>query len=149
MEYGEYLALYSDGPEENEFDRFRWEARRIMDRATTGIDGVRKLAVAPPTEEYAAQAVRRCEAALVRSLWRAEQSEGYVERPDGTVTGRIVAEITAGSERISYAAPQAAGGSDTAKSAEDIVREYLSGVADRNGVMLLYMGRYPVRVDRS
>ena len=146
MEYAEYAALYAEGPGEDAFDRVDWEARRIMDRATTGIDGVRKLSVAPPVEEYAAQTVRRCEAALVRALWRAEQSEGCVERADGTVTGRVVTAATAGSESVTYAQPQAGAGGNTAKAAEDIVREYLAGVADANGVMLLYMGPYPVRV---
>ncbi len=147
MEYGEYAALYPEGPEESRFEQFDWEARRIMDRATTGVDGVHKLSAAPPTEPSAALAVARCEAALVRMLWRAEQEESYVNQKDGTVTPRVATAITAGSESVSFAAPPSAGLSRSQREAmyADTVREYLSGVPDANGVHLLYMGRYPRR----
>ena len=108
MEYGEYAALYPEGPEESQFQRLDWEARRIMDRATTGVDGVHKLSAAPPTEPSAALAV---------------------------------------AESVSFAAPPSAGLSQSQREAlySDTVRDYLSGVADANGVHLLYMGRYPRR----
>lgn len=147
MEYAEYAALYTEGPGENQFERFDWQARRIMDRATTGVDGVRKLAAAPPVEPCAAQAVLRCEAALVRLLWRAEQEESYVGQKDGSVTPRVVTAITAGSESVSFAQHQAAAGSVAEREAlyNEMVAGYLSGVADANGVNLLYMGRYPTK----
>lgn len=143
MEYDQYAALYPDGPDEGAFDRLRWEARQIMDRATTGLDGVRKLAVAPPTEEHDAQAVERCEAALVRLLWQTEQADGCASRPDGTVTGKVVTAITAGSESVSFAAPTAASAEDGEERCRKLAERYLSGVADANGVNLLYMGLYP------
>ncbi len=143
MEYARYKTLYPDGPDESAFDRLRWEARRIMDRATTGLDGVRKLAVAPPVREDDAEAVERCEAALVRTLWQTEQAEGCVSRADGTVTGKVVTAVTAGSESVSFAAPAAASGEDREIRCREIVERYLSGAADANGVNLLYMGRYP------
>lgn len=143
MEYAQYAALYPDGPDESAFDRLRWEARRIMDRATTGLDGVRKLAVAPPVEEHDAQAVERCEAALVRLLWQTEQAEGCASWTDGTVTGKVVTAVTAGSESVSFAAPAAVSAEDGEAKCRELVERYLSGVVDANGVNLLYMGRYP------
>ena len=148
MDYAAYAALYPDGPGEGEFERLDWQAGRIMDRATTGVDGVRKLAVAPPTDPYAAQAVLRCEAALVRLLWREEQRAGCLARPDGTVASKVVTAVTAGSESVSFAQSQQTDGDPAAREAlyGETVREHLSGVADANGVSLLYMGRYPAAV---
>lgn len=143
MEYARYAALYPDGPDESAFERLRWEARRIMDRATTGLDGVRKLAVAPPVREDDAQAVERCEAALVRTLWQMEQAGGCVSRDDGTVTGRVVTAVTAGSESVSFAVPTAGSRADREERCREVVERYLTGAADANGVNLLYMGRYP------
>lgn len=149
MDYAAYAALYPEGPGEGEFERFDWLARRIMDRATTGVDGVRKLTVAPPTEPCAAQAVLHCEAALVRLLWWAERQEGCIDRPDGTVAPRMVTAITAGSESVSFAQHQTAASDPAAREAlyGDTVRGYLSGVADANGVSLLYMGKYPAATE--
>ncbi len=147
MEWAEYAVLYPDGPEEKDYERFRWQARRIMDRVTTGVDGVRKLSAAPPTEPDAVQAVERCQAALVHALWQMEREECYVNREDGTVTGRVVTAITAGSESVSFAAP--GNGAVTAREKEERCRRmaemYLEGVADANGVNLTYMGRYPMK----
>lgn len=144
MDYGAYAALYPDGPGEDQFERLDWQARRIMDRATTGPDGVHKLTVAPPVEPAAAQAVLRCEAALVRQLWQSEQEQGFVARPDGTVSPRVAASIAAGGESVSFVQPRAAGGpADREELYEETVRDCLAGIADANGVSLLYMGRYP------
>ena len=149
MEYGEYIALYPDGPEEGAFERLSWQARRIMERATTGVDGVCKLRVAPPEDEHGAEAVRRCEAALIRALWQGEQTESYVNREDGTVTARLVTGLTAGAESVTFAAPTAAGPGSGEREVRlgRTVSEYLSGINDANGVNLLYMGRYPVEVE--
>ena len=146
MEYAQYAALYPDGPGESAFERLRWEARRIMDRATTGLDGVRKLAVAPPAEEHDAQAVERCEAALVRLLWQNEQAGGCVSRADGTVCGKVVTAVTTGSESVSFAAPGAVSAEDREVRCRELAERYLSGVKDANGVNLLYMGLYPVKM---
>ena len=144
MDYAEYAALYPDGPDEEQFGRFDWQARRIMDRATTGVDGVCKLTAAPPVEPDAVQAVARCEAALVRQLWLAGQLEGYVCQKDGSVAPKVVTAISAGSESVSFAQPQAAASTaDREALYRETVAEYLAGVADANGVNLLYMGKYP------
>ena len=147
MDWAEYAVLYPDGPEEKNFERFRWQARHVMDRATTGADGVHKLTAAPPTEPGAVQAVERCQAALIHELWQMEQAECYVNREDGTVSGRVVTAVTAGSESVSFAMPAA--GTVTAREKEERCRRmaeaYLAGVADANGVNLTYMGRYPAK----
>lgn len=144
MDYAEYAALYPDGPGEEQFGRFDWQARRILERATTGVDGVCKLTAAPPVEPDAAQAVARCEAALVRQLWRTERQEEPLVRPDGSVASGPVTAISAGSESVSFAQPAAAASrADREALYGETVAEYLAGVADANGVNLLYMGRYP------
>ncbi len=143
MDYARYAALYPDGPDESAFDRLRWEARRVMDRATTGLDGLRKLEAAPPVNEQDREAVERCEAALVHLLWQADQAESLVSRDDGTVTGRVVTAVTAGSESVSFAAP-AVSAQDREARCRETVERYLAGVRDANGVNLLYMGLYPV-----
>ncbi len=144
MDYVRYAALYPDGPDESAFERLRWEARHVMDRATTGLDGLRKLEAAPPADEDDKEAVERCEAALVHLLWQTDQAEGCVSRADGTVTGRVVTAVTAGSESVSFAAPTAVSREDREKQCRETVERYLAGVRDANGVNLLYMGLYPV-----
>ena len=135
--YEDYAALYGEGLDEAGFDRLVWQAGRVMDRATTGVDGVAKLRVAYPERED--EAVRRCACALVERLRRGQP----VEHPDGTVSPRLVTGRTAGAESVTYAAA-ASGAEDTALA--DAVREYLGGVRDANGVNLLYLGRYPAQL---
>ena len=66
--FDEYKALYGEELDQAAYDRLAWQARRAMDSVTTGVDGVRKLDAAPPAEEYGAQAVKRCQMALVHML---------------------------------------------------------------------------------
>lgn len=143
MDWQAYAALYPDGPGQDGFERLQWEARRIMDRACTGVDGVRKLTEAPPAAGQDAQAVERCEAALTHLLWQTEQSEGLTARADGSMTTRMVTAVTAGSESVTYAAPAAAGTAERETLIRQTLERYLAGVPDGNGVSLLYMGRYP------
>lgn len=163
--YKDYTTLYGEGRlDEAGFSRLAWEAERVMDDATTGVDGVAKLRAAKPTKAAPLEAVRRCACALVDTLRQLDETaeairkaQGLVENADGTVQGRMVASRSSGSESISYATGSAAraGGTviDTAVSdqtararlLDDLVRRYLAGVPDANGVNLLYMGPYPVR----
>ena len=143
MDWAQYAALYPDGPDEGGFERLAWEARRVMERAVTGPDGVCKLTAAPPKESAAVQAVERCQAALVHLLWQQEQADGYARRADGSVAGRVVTAVTAGSESVSYAAPAAASEQQRQAALDRTVERYLAGAADANGVNLLYAGRYP------
>ncbi len=145
MDWEQYAALYPDGPDESGYERLRWEARRIVERAVTGADGVNKLSAAPPTQPEAAQAVERCQAALVHLLWRQERAESWVEHPGGGVSGGVVTAVTAGNESVSYAAPSA-GPERGREQIRKTVERYLAGVPDGNGVNLLYAGRYPMKV---
>ncbi len=165
--YEDYTALYGDGAlDEAGFTRLTWEAEHLVDAATTGVDGVRKLRHAWPADEQDAQAVRRCVCALVDTLWQLDKAaesirkaQALVENADGTVQSRMVASRSSGSESISYATGSAARSGTTAIDAavsdqtararllDDTVRRYLSGVPDANGVNLLFLGRYPAKLE--
>ena len=66
----------------------------------------------------------------------------------------MVSSVTAGAESISYAtggstetvfSKALADESEKERMLQRIVKKYLSGVSDANGVNLLYMGEYPAR----
>lgn len=147
--------------EERVFNLLVYDACRMMDIHTTGIDNVKKLQAYFPTDEYAVQAVRRCAAKLVNFLNKVREAEmaaafgrGY-EATEHGVRGKVITSVTAGNESISYST---GGGADltAAESAardktvrDKLVAEFiwegLSGIEDANGVNLLFMGRYPRR----
>ena len=162
-----YKTIYGDNAiPEIDFNRLSWDACKKLDNATTGVDGVRKLKIAFPTNEDDAEAVQRCACELVQILCKLERAEetvrsakGYVQREDGSLQGKVVSSVSAGNESISYSAN---GGSNSTATLidkalsdkvvqeqlfRDTITEYLSGVADANGVNLLFMGRYPYRVE--
>ncbi len=157
--YEGYKALYGEALPESDYNRLSWEAAREIDFYTTGVDGVKKLKTAFPTDEDNAEAVRRCECALVHLMAQIEAAEkaqreaaGYVEREDGSLQGKVVSSVSSGSESISYSVKNAGTTAiDTAVSDQearkalfaDTVRKYLSGVSDGNEVNLLYLGAYP------
>lgn len=162
IDYEYYSALYGDkAVPEADFARLSWDACRKADVATTGIDGVKKLKVAFPNDEDDAEAVKRCVCKLIEIAGAIEQSEqtarsaqGYIQREDGSLQGKVVSSVSAGNESISYSASGSSGVTTlidavlTDKTAQerlyrDTMSEYLSGIADANGVNLLYMGRYP------
>ena len=147
--FDEYKALYGEELDQAAYDRLAWQAKRAMDSVTTGVDGVRKLDAAPPAEEYGAQAVKRCQMALVHLLHEMEMAAGTVTREDGTVTGRAVTSITAGAESVTFAAPAgtSGGSAERQRVLRETAEEYLDGVADANGVPLLYGGIYPVKLE--
>lgn len=148
-----YKSLYADDITEEQFANLEWDARRTLDANTTGIDNVRKLRVAFPTDEYDAEAVKRCACQLIKlmhDIADAERNRGIVRRDDGTVVSGPISSISSGSESISYAANggtalDAAVSDTSARNALYVqtVRNMLSGVTDANGVCLLYMGVYP------
>ena len=163
--YEDYKALYGESTlDETGFARLVWEAEKVMDDATTGVDAVRKLRLFPPKDADGAEAVKRCACALVdtlRLIGETEQArreaQTLAENADGTVHSRMIASVTAGSESVSYVTGSAAGAQSTAIDAavgdrtararllDDTVRRYLAGVPDANGVNLTYLGRYAVR----
>ena len=164
VEYTYYKALYgTNAVPETDFNRLSWEAERAIDKATSGVDSIRKLKVAFPIIEEDVETVRRCVCALVDFLSQIESAERvanavgtYTERADGSLQGKVVSSVSAGNESISYAVGKTM---DTAVSTaisgtqnkEQTINEFivgrLSGVTDANGVNLLYMGRYPYRVE--
>jgi hypothetical protein len=158
--YEEYVAL-NDVIEERHFLALAFDACRVMDIHTTGIDNVKKLQKYFPVDLYDAQAVKHCAAKLIGLLYQIQQAEASVhlmrgaEQTEQGMRGRVIASVTAGNESITYStgtntfatAVDAAVMDKAArdKLLSDTVRECLSGVKDCNGVNLLYMGRYPGR----
>lgn len=162
VDYAYYQSLYGEKAlPEADFNRLSWEACRKMDAATTGIDGVHKLAEYFPTDEYAAECVKRCACTLVDVLNQVEQARadavkasGYTETENG-LQGKVISSVSAGNESISYAVGSTKSTSvydkavsDKSVEAElyaDTIREYLTGIADANGVNLLFLGKYPCK----
>lgn len=157
IEFDDYVQFYQDGCDFQNFNRLSIEACRKLDYHTTGLDGVKKLKAAFPTDEDDARMVRYCACKIVHILGQIEAAEtamrsarGYEETENG-IRGKVITSITAGNESISYSA---GGGSAatlidkalTDKSVQDklitdTIRECLSGIRDANGVNLLFMGR--------
>lgn len=164
VDYEYYKSLYGEKAiSEADFNRLLWDAEREIDKATSGVDGVKKLQVAFPTRDYDAEAVKRCVCALVDFLNQMDTAERnanyigqYTERADGSLQGKVVSSVSAGNESISYAVGKSP---DTAistaiKSVKDrdltvyaFIASRLSAVSDANGVNLLFGGRYPYRVE--
>lgn len=146
-----YNSLYEEINVQT-YNRVGWQAAKLLDKYTTGIDGVRKLQKAFPSDLDAQEAVKRCECALVNLLLQIEQTEragAVATRADGTLTIGTVSSVSSGAESISYTAGNtainaaAADNSARERLISSTVREYLSGEKDANGVNLMYMGVYP------
>lgn len=156
VDYEYYKSLYGEKAlAEADFKRLLWDAEREIDKATSGVDGVRKLKVAFPTDEYDAETVKRCICALIEflnNLETVEKSSAMVQSSDGTMRGGIVKSVSAGNESITY---ETSGTINNAvKSVRDrdltvyaFIASRLYGVSDANGVNLLFGGRYPYRVE--
>lgn len=157
--YDEYIDLY-DPIEERTFNTLAFDASRLMDIHTTGIDNVKKLKRFPPTDEDGVMAVKHCAAKIINLLYQIREAEiiasigrGYTETDQG-LQRRIISRVEAGNEAISYSETKlsnttidAAVGDKSvkAKLLADTVWDYLRGIQDANGVNLLYMGVYPRR----
>lgn len=160
-DYEFYKTLYGEKSiSETDFNRLSWDACKRIDAATTTVDGIKKLKMAFPTDEEGAEAVKRCLCELINisyKLERAEErvnaSQGFVQREDGTVSSKLVSSVSAGNESISYSTNNISAATliDKALSDKtvqeqlyrDTIAKYLSGVTDKNGINLLYAGRYP------
>ena len=160
IDYDYYLQIYGDNIPEPDFSRMSWEASRKVDIATTGIDNFRKLKTAFPEDEDDAETVRMCVCKIVNVMWQIYQSgkrvnsaRDVIEENDGSVHGKFITSKTSGNESISYSTGPSGEATLIDKVMSDksmqenlyreIIREYLSGITDRNGVNLLYVGRYP------
>lgn len=161
VEYEYYKSLYGDKAiSETDFERLSWEACKKVDNETSGVDGVKKLKIAFPTNEDDAETVKRCICKLIDVMneidmakQRMRDSQGYVQREDGTVVNKLVASVSAGNESISYVTGSSGNATLVDKALTDsaiekqlyadTITEYLRDTVDANGVNLLYMGVYP------
>lgn len=143
VDYEFYKTLYGTTVNETVFNRLIWNAEKLVKNAVTGVDGRCKLDFAFPDVAYDAEAVKRCECALVDIMAKIDKAETEAEG------NKTIKSRTAGNESISY---DTGGGligkvlSD--KSAQtrlyaDTINEYLRGTKDKNGVNLLFGGAYP------
>lgn len=152
LTYQEYTAVAGVEMTTADFSRYEFDAELIVDRYTTGIDNVKKLRIAFPTDPVDAMAVKRCICALVDALCRFERADLSSVSINGTATGGVVASVSSGSESISYATgadvSALAGAVKTLAGRDEylgaVVRKYLSGRTDANGVNLLFGGVYPI-----
>lgn len=156
ISFEEYTALY-DSIEEKVFNRLAFDAGKYLDKLTTGIDGVKKLKAAMPADEDDKASVTHCAAAVIDILSQIDAAErsaasgrSMIQTENG-VRGGVIASVSAGNESVTYStshektAIDVAAGDVAARDAMiySTIRRYLSGVADANGINLLYMGPYP------
>ena len=152
VNYEYYSSLYGNKAiSETDFNRLLWDAEREIDKATSGVDNVRKLKVAFPTNEEDAESIKRCVCALIEfldNLESAEKSAAMVQGSDGTMRGGIIKSVSAGNESITYETSGTIG--NAIRSTKDreltvyaFIASRLHGVSDANGVNLLFGGRYP------
>ena len=148
VSYAEFIEVYGSGALTlTAFNRFEFDAEVILDDWTTGIDGVHKLRVAFPTDPIDVAAIKRC----VIELTKASADIDNIIQLSASGDGGVVASKSSGSESISYrndtsallAAAKDAGTREAYIGM--VVRRYLSGRSDANGVNLLYGGVYPLR----
>lgn len=144
--YQEYKS-YGGVADENAFNRLWFDADKHIDNLTMTLDGVRKLRKFPPTDSDTLESLKRCECRIIDILFNAETVNGFVVREDGSVSSKQVASVSSGSESITFSKIEdggAYGSSASGVSAIDaVIRQYLSGLVDANGVNLLYAGVYP------
>ena len=155
IDYEYYKSLFGEKTiPEADFNRLVWDSCKKIDNATTGVDNVKKLKIAFPTDEDDAEEVKRCICELLSITYKIEQAEarveasqGYITLEDGTVMSKQVASKSAGNESISYVTSSNTGTATLIdkcladKEAQkqlysDTIRDYLSGVADANGVFM-------------
>lgn len=143
VDYEFYKTLYETTVDETVFNRLIWNAEKLVKNAVTGVDGRCKLDFAFPDVAYDAEAVKRCECALVNIMAKIEKAEIEAEG------NKTVKSVSAGNESISYDTGSGLIGkvlSDKSAQARlyaDTINEYLRGTKDKNGVNLLFGGAYP------
>ena len=156
-DYQYFTELYGADVPEQTFNRLIWATSKILDHMTTGVDGYKKLEHAYPINPNDDEAIKRCVCELVQFAYEIEEANkalGYVTNADGMVNSRMVSSRSSGAESISYvtggnsvsktAAVAAAADDDIRRNMQTaMVRQYLDGVRDANGVNILYLGRYP------
>lgn len=130
---------------------------RLADRASDKLDTMTfdRLVPGLPAVERAATKVKKAVCAVAEKLQEIERAEklaqagGYVTDESGNYVGNIVTSKSSGSESISFSATSSvksavlsAVGDTQAQNqlCYDAAREYLTGVTDDCGVLLLYAG---------
>lgn len=141
----EFVAVYANAMTQTDFDRFEYDAEAIIDNWVLTVDGVNKLRVAFPTNELDAEAVKRCVCELTVRCKEIDDAEAQSISEHG-----LVASVSSGTESMSFQR----GGTALAQAVADngarghyfynIVKRYLAGHKDANGVNLLFGGAYPV-----
>ena len=141
---------------EEDIKRYLRKAERVVDTATLG-----KLEFAFPTDEKTVSAVKDCICELAEFTYQVEkylevaaEGSGYVS-VGGEVRGKIIKSISSGSESVTYTGADSTVSTTISEAAKDkkvrdvyeygVVRNYLTGLKDANGVLLLYAGAYPGR----
>lgn len=159
FEYSDLLECGYDVPYES-YNKHIFECERLLDNATTCVDGYHKLRSAFPEDEFDRQAVCECICRLLTIKHEIDEAENRLKMlksvsvgEDGMVRGKAVASVSAGSESISFMSGGNVGNTCydavlTDKNAQrhlmyDTIREILGAVTDKNGVNLLYVGAYP------
>lgn len=160
VDYDFYKSRFAGEATEAEFNRYLWDAELYIDKATTGADGIKKLMVAFPADEYSAVAVKRCACELLELIRSVGMFAKNLEKATGLVDGgnglrkNMISSVSAGTESVSYATNQvesvvsklaSADFKERSRAYTELVSERLSGIFDANGVNLLYMGKYPAR----
>lgn len=146
ISYSDYAVLYGTNPAvESAFPRYSWDAERIVNDLTTGVDGVCKLKVAFPTDNYAVECVKRATAAVIDKMAQVDEMSRKL------ASGGVVKSRSAGNESISYEisgeiSSAAASQAEQTRLYSTVIEHYLRGVSDANGVNLLFRGMYPYKV---
>ena len=148
INYEYFKSLYGETLTEADFNRLSWEAEREIDKATSGVDGIKKLRVAFPTNEYDAENVKRCVAELVNFLYKLDLVNNRVHESNGVVHGSVIKSVSAGNESITYETSGMLGTATSSIKNRDmtimgLISSRLSGTSDANGINLLFGGRYP------
>lgn len=157
--YDYFKTLYGEGVSESDFNLVAFDACKLADKYTTGVDGVKKLKDAFPSDEDDAEAVKRVISGVIALMaevkaleTKANAAGDYITLDDGTIHYKTVASISSGSESMSFAT----GGTSTTLAStlladlnarEDCYKKQIidgfRGIQDANGVNLLFGGFYP------
>lgn len=151
LSYEEYLRINPKNLiEEFDYNAYELEAEMYIDKFTMSLDGVRKLQIAFPADEHSKRAVHTCMAALISKISTIEQIKEKMLTQSINGEGGIVSSKSSGSESISYStnvvSQEMQLATDEKKKEEAfyiLIRKYLYGIQDANGVNLFYGGYYP------
>lgn len=137
-----YTTLYGD-IDEALFNRLEYDAERMLQDITTGVDGVCKIKEYFPIDDNA-EALKRAIAKIVYTLKENETKSKVVTLENGQITSNIVNSVSSGSESMSF--DNSALKTNALTSIVDVktmAREEIRGIKDLNGINMLYMGEYP------